>query len=106
MKPEDCGRFDKCSAPICPLDDRWQHRKHLNGDRVCLYLTEAVKPAAEALFTTCGLSNLYKLISATLPQIAASFSPIRYALEKAAKTGSKMAHGMNLRNAMSATNAQ
>ncbi len=43
MKIEDCPRFDRCSAPICPLDRDWRLRKHLSGEPICAYLREAAK---------------------------------------------------------------
>ena len=44
MRYDDCPRFDKCSAPICPLDPKWRERAHLSEDRLCFYLCESVKP--------------------------------------------------------------
>jgi hypothetical protein len=46
MKMSDCTHFDKCSAPVCPLDSNWRERTHRAEDRVCLFLSEAVKPGA------------------------------------------------------------
>ena len=43
MKIEDCPRFDRCSAPICPLDADWRHRAHLTGEPICVFLREAAK---------------------------------------------------------------
>jgi|SRR5262249_32055889 len=42
----NCPRFDKCSAPLCPLDVDWRMRAHLPEDRICFYLSESVKPGA------------------------------------------------------------
>lgn len=40
---EDCARFIKCNAMICPLDADWRERVHLSGERVCIYLLEYYK---------------------------------------------------------------
>jgi len=41
--PEQCTRFQKCSAPICPLDNNWRTRVHYKGERICNYLRERAK---------------------------------------------------------------
>jgi hypothetical protein len=43
MKHE-CPRFNHCNAPICPLDTKVQRRTHLDGEPVCFYMRELVKP--------------------------------------------------------------
>ena len=40
---EDCARFIKCNAMVCPLDADWRKRVHLQGERVCIYLIEYYK---------------------------------------------------------------
>ncbi len=52
MKIEDCPRFDRCSAPICPLDADWQHRAHLNGEPICIFLREAAKQGGKLRVST------------------------------------------------------
>ena len=37
-----CPKFDRCSAPICPVDN-WTLRYHAKGESVCFYLREAAK---------------------------------------------------------------
>ena len=41
--PKECHKYNTCSASICPLDDNWRKREHLKGERVCVFLTEAIK---------------------------------------------------------------
>lgn len=41
--PKDCPKYNSCSASVCPLDDNWRDREHLKGERVCVFLTEAIK---------------------------------------------------------------
>ena len=50
MKIEDCPRFDRCSAPICPLDTDWQLRTHLPGEPICAFLREAAKQGGSLPF--------------------------------------------------------
>jgi hypothetical protein len=33
-----CPKFNKCSAMICPLDEKWRERVHIQGDPVCAVL--------------------------------------------------------------------
>ena len=43
MDMELCPKYDRCSAPICPLDPHWRESTYLEGERVCLYLRELAK---------------------------------------------------------------
>lgn len=85
-----CDRFNTCSANICPLDPDWQQRKHLNSERVCLYLLEAQKINAKAVFESGGREYLYLLIEEVAPAIISRHYPIKYALQQAKKTGSRL----------------
>lgn len=85
-----CPKFEKCSAPICPLDPNWINAKHPNGERVCFYLGEAQKAGAEALFGDRGLGVLYQVMLGATPDISARWGTIRNALTRAAKAGSRM----------------
>ena len=40
LPAEDCPHWEKCSAPICPLDPSGAH---LSGERVCRLAREIVK---------------------------------------------------------------
>lgn len=88
--PETCDRFNKCLANICPLDADWRKRKHLKGERVCFYAVEAEKVDAEAIFRDSGRIQLYIIIKEVVPDIASCHYPIKFALEQAKKTGSRM----------------
>lgn len=90
MLMEDCPRWDKCSAPICPLDPDWSKRVHRKGERICLWLTESVKENAKAVFEGAGLAHILQEIQSIAPAIIASRHTIRTALERASNTGSKM----------------
>ena len=86
----DCLRFAKCCAPICPIDPDWKLRSHLPGERVCFYLSEYVKPGAEARFQGCTPRELYRAIQSTVAPISLRYAPIKKALDRAKSTGSRM----------------
>jgi len=90
MKMEDCPKYKGCSAPICPLDPNWRKVQHLKHERVCFYLCEAQKGGSEAIFGGRGLGYPYQLMVEATPDISIRWGPIRKALAKAAKTGSRM----------------
>jgi hypothetical protein len=85
-----CDRFDTCSANICPLDQDWHQRKHLNGERICFYLIEAQKINAKAVFESGGRGYLYLLMVEATPAIINRHYAIKYALNQAKKTGSRL----------------
>lgn len=82
IRPEQCPRFDTCSAAVCPLDER--KAVHLSGDRVCYYLTASGKPGAEERFQD---DPIFEACKAKLPVIAARHPEIRRRVEAAARTG-------------------
>jgi len=90
MNMEDCPKYERCSAPICPLDPNWRKRRHLKGERVCFYLCEAQKDGSEVIFGGRGLGKLFKLMVEATPDISTRWGTIKKALVKAAKTGSRM----------------
>ena len=100
-----CPRYNVCSAPICPLDRDWRKRVHAPGERVCFYVTEAVKDAAQARFSSGGQGDLYLAVSEALPAIRARHPEIARAVERAKLTGSRIdaqqASGARLRKASS-----
>lgn len=90
MKPEDCGKFDNCSAPICLADMRWRERTHLEGEPVCLYLREVAKRGGRAPFGPSVPDDLAEAAAAAYLEVIDVYGPIRRALERAAKSGSKL----------------
>ena len=59
---EDCPKFDKCSANICPIDAEMIFRSHLAGEPVCLYLREYAKPAVRPFLGGCIPPELLEAI--------------------------------------------
>jgi len=86
----DCPKYSACSANVCPLDDDRHLRSHLNGERVCFYLTEAVKDRAPANFAGVRLSALYKVVLPRIPDIISRHRIIARAMLSAAKSAPRM----------------
>ena len=85
--PEDCPKFGGCSASICPLDSDFQNRVHLQNERICIYLREAAKHGCRLPETP---SLPYKAVNAHYLTIIENFGPIRRALRRSARMGSKL----------------
>lgn len=86
-----CPKFDGCNAPICPLDD-WRRAQHLQGERICLWLREAVKPGGTARVARAATDEIAAAVAVALPEIMASGSAdLRHKLTEASKCGSKLA---------------
>lgn len=85
-----CPKHHQCNAPLCPLETNWQKRKHLDGERVCFYLSEAQKPDAKAVFEVRSLGCLYGVMVTHAPQISQRHHTIKTALVKAKNTSSRM----------------
>ena len=90
INSKDCAKWCTCSAAICPLDQDWQKRTHLNDDRICSLLLESGKIDAEDVFRGRGREDVYVLIRDVTPAILSRHARIKRAYERAAQTGSRM----------------
>ena len=90
MHMYDCPKFDHCSAPICPLDDDWELRSHLNGERVCYYLTEYSKEAARPILRRLLAVEHYETIAEQHPRIIATHPLIRRQLSRSSKNNPRV----------------
>jgi hypothetical protein len=86
-----CLKWEKCNAPICPLDPDWNKRVFNSEDAVCFYMTEAVKTDAQATFERRGHVELFKLMSESIQPISARWATISARLERSKLSGSRMA---------------
>lgn len=86
-----CPKWDKCNAPLCPLDPDLFKRVMHDGDAVCHYLIEAVKADAEANFRGRGRIELFEVVSKLIPAMSSRWGRIRHALARAKTSGSRMA---------------
>ena len=89
MQMYDCPKFYNCSTPICPLDSDWQTRSHLNGERVCYYLTEYSKEAARPKLRRGWAVEHYQAIEQGYPKIIAAHPRIKRQLERSSKNPSR-----------------
>jgi hypothetical protein len=86
----ECPRYLTCSAPVCPLDPIWKRRKHLPGERVCIWLSELAKPGGPQILEQELAADAAQDITQRAPLISVKFSLIRRALERAARSGSRV----------------
>jgi hypothetical protein len=84
----DCPKFEKCSAPICPLNN--QESVHLPGEPICFYLRECVKQGGFARISAYIPKEMAKIISSSLPGILSRHVDIKNRLSRAAGSGSKL----------------
>lgn len=87
---QSCPKFNKCNAPICPLDKDWRKRKHINGDKCCTYLLEASKTGAKANFAGAGLKYLLEVIEVVKKDILSSSNTLKRTYERAKTTPTRM----------------
>ena len=85
-----CPRFNRCSAPICPLDLNWRRRVHLAGEPTCGVALELQKGARTAKLGGAYGQQVVEEVSRALPKIVRRWPPIAAALERAAKSGSRV----------------
>jgi len=85
-----CPKFESCAAPICPHDGDYPLRSYLDGEPVCFYMMEYVKPNGEAnLRGAIGGIDAQAIAEATKSP-KCSYGPIRRRLERASRTPSRL----------------
>ncbi len=90
MQMYDCPKFDQCSAPICPLDADWERRSHLDGERVCFYLTEHSKQAARPILRGVLAAEHYTAVANQFSRIIAAHPLIKKQLLRSSKNNSRL----------------
>jgi len=95
--PGRCPRFNACSAPICPLDPSWSKAEHLDGERLCAYLTEAAKEGGLEMVRQTLSSEPAAYVFEEGPKIAAFWPDIRRRLKRAAGSCSRIAAAQHMR---------
>ena len=89
MSSEQCPRFQRCNAAVCPLDKRLA--MHLPNESVCYYLRASGKEGAGERFRD---DPIFRACLERLPEISKRFPDIRRQVARAARKGFK---GKNLR---------
>lgn len=90
MEIHECPRFSRCSAPICPLDKQYLESAHQDGEPVCVYLREYVKPGGSAVLRGVISEEHAQAVEQAYPKIIARYAPVKKALKRASATGSKL----------------
>ena len=82
MHMYECPKFEACKAPICPLDEDWEQRSHLDGEKVCHYLTMLQKTTVKPVFWGSQRLELHKVIAEQHPKIIAAHPHIKQQLKR------------------------
>ena len=91
MNISDCPKYEKCCAPICPLDKDWKLRVLCNEDSTCFYLLESVKDASATNFELAQLGVIYERICEVREDICTTHKRISNKVEAAKNSSSRMA---------------
>ena len=87
-----CKYFGGCNAPICPFDADHAKRVYLNGEPVCMLMSEAMKKGAHArLRSAIGEKLTIQVLSFT-QEVFSSYgrSNLTKRLKRAATTKSRL----------------
>lgn len=87
---QDCPKWHKCSAPVCPLDAEWSLRKHIKGERVCFYLAEMAKIPLGSILRGSTAIGLAEKVTRTIPSLLVRCAPLKKAFDRAKNSGSRM----------------
>jgi hypothetical protein len=90
LYPNLCPKFNKCNAPVCPLDAKSIKMKHISGDKCCVYLLESSKVDAKANFIGAGLNHMYEAIVAVKDDILSGSATIKRAFTRASNSPSRL----------------
>lgn len=87
-----CPKWEGCNAAFCPAVGGL----HLRGERVCLYLREAVKTGGEARVRGTLPRELAEAVLRTAQERILGRDALGMALKAASRTGSKLESGRRL----------
>lgn len=90
MKPEDCPRFEKCSANFCPLDADRDRRVLHDSERTCRFMLESMKPGAVDRYLGGPMEEVFKTAAAVAAKPELLAGPLRKALKRASKNGRRI----------------
>ena len=97
MKPGDCKNFDRCNSPVCPFDSQWRQCQHLNGERVCHWLSEYSKAEGPARVRGVLPREQGEAVAVAHAVIVAGRGLLPGRLARASQTGSRIVAGERLR---------
>ena len=85
-----CPKWEKCNAPLCPLDPDWQKTRHLKGESVCHWLRMYAKQPVEGRFQGILRDEMAEQVISVYDSVIVPYGALRTALERASKTGSRL----------------
>ena len=104
IEPSRCPRYESCSAPLCPLDARWESRHYVRGEPICGLVLETAKPNGVAIVRhVLGDDDAAAAVVGATSTMAARYSFVRQRLCRAAAQGSKVANVKAARSARRST---
>lgn len=86
---ELCPNFEKCSAPLCPLDKKHRKRTYRKFERTCFWARELLKPNGEARIRGALQTLAANLVVAHTLQHKLCNTPYFRSLTRFAKTRPK-----------------
>ena len=91
MKQNDCPRYQRCSAAVCPLWRPVLEQRMIKSERVCGVLLEYQKINSRAILAThYGAEMMQVMAKATEDIKAHGVYLLRSALSRAESTGSRL----------------
>lgn len=90
QQPQDCKHFQKCSAPICPLDKDWHRRSYFDGEPVCYLLSEWPKEATRPFLIRAIGGEMAQTLAEVYPKVIEVYGPLKKRLERASRTPSRL----------------
>lgn len=96
MKPSDCKNYRNCNAPVCPFHSEWRQCQHLDGERVCHWLSEYSKQGGPARVRGGLQAEHGEAVAEIHAAIVASPGLLSRRLARASHTGSRIAAGEKL----------
>lgn len=78
-----CPRFDRCCAPICPIDTDWRERVHRKGEPVCAYLRYYAKDPLWGQKQGSVPTELWLKVVEVYPQVIERYAPLKKTLKRA-----------------------
>ena len=98
MNPKTCKHFEKCSAPVCPLWEHFNQCEHLNGERVCHWLSEYSKQGGHDRIYDALPIEQAELVAKAHKIILTSRGVIAGRLKRASQTGSRIIAGERMQS--------
>ncbi len=87
---KQCPKWEKCNAPLCPIDLNWQKVRHLKGEPVCQWLRMYAKQPEQSRFQGILREEMAEQVISVYDSVIVPYGALRTALVRASKTGSRL----------------